>query len=220
MIAAVFALPEESRDFRAALAGSTAASAVRVTHCGVGPAAAARHIAEALSEHPELLISAGFAGGLDPALHVGDLAVATNYSHPLPLALAESLTGARFGPFVSVELPAESVAEKAALAGASGAIAVDMETGAIASACKRLGVPLLAVRAISDPADAPLPVPFPEWFDLARQRPRPVRLCTFLARHPSRILPFARFVRGLTPARKNLAAFLLRFIEARVRATG
>jgi hypothetical protein len=88
-----------------------------------------------------------------------------------------------------------------------------MESEAIAAVCRAASVPLLVVRSISDPAGAPLPVPFAEWFDLGRQRPRVARLLKYLAFHPSRIGPFAHFVRGLAPARKSLATFLVRFLE-------
>jgi adenosylhomocysteine nucleosidase len=210
MIVVTFALPQESRDFRRRL---DPAAPVRVTHCGVGPEAAARHAARILTDRPEALIAAGFAGGLDPALRVGDVVVAANFSDPALLARAREIGGAHFGPFAGAEQPVESVEAKAALARATGALAVDMETAAISAACAHAGAPLLAVRAISDPAGAPLPVPFAEWFDLARQRPRPVRLVAYLIRHPRRIAPFSRFVRGLAPARRALAEFLVRVIS-------
>ena len=68
---------------------------------------------------------------------------------------------------------------------------------------------LVPVRTISDAADAPLPVPFSEWFDLRRQRPRQWALVKYLLAHPGRIGPFTAFVRGLAPARRTLAEFLL-----------
>lgn len=211
MIAVTFALPEESREFRRRLAASTFAAQVRVSHSGTGPAAAAAHIARVLAEHPALIIAAGFAGGLDPALRIGQVVVSTNFSSPETIACAGSVAS---GPFAHADLPVETVAAKAALARATGAIAVDLESQPIATACARAGVPLLVVRVISDPAGEPLPVPFAEWFDLARQRPRPARLTAWLIRHPTRIAPFRHFVRGLGPARRALADFLLRFLAS------
>ncbi|MGB8166597.1 MAG: hypothetical protein WCF18_03840, partial [Chthoniobacteraceae bacterium] len=205
MIAVTFALPEESRDFR-----RRHTAQVSVTHSGAGPDAAARHIVQVLAERPEFVIAAGFAGGLDPRLRVGEIVVATNYSSPELLVRAG---GVAAGAFAHADLPVETVAAKAALR-ATGAVAVDMESQPIATACSRAGVPLLVVRVISDPAGEVLPVPFATWFDPARQRPRPAPLVWFLVRHPSRILPFVRFVRGLRPARRALAMFLLRFLEA------
>ena len=209
MTAVTFALPEESRDFRRRLATSACAAQVRVSHSGAGPAAAAQHIARVLAERPEFIIATGFAGGLDPALRVGEVVVARNYSSPELIARAG---GVASGAFAHADLPVESVADKAALTRATGCVAVDMESQPIATACAHAGVPLLVVRVISDPAGEPLPVPFAEWFDLTRQRPRPARLAVWLARHPARIAPFYRFVRGLGPARRALADFLLRFL--------
>lgn len=214
MIAVVFALPEESRDFRRSLAASSLAGQVAVTHCGVGPEAAARHIASVLADRPEMVIATGFAGGLDPALRVGQVLAATNYSSAELLARAGSVAS---GAFAHADLPVETVAAKASLALTTGAIAVDMESQPIATACTRAGVPLLVVRVISDSASEPMPLPFAEWFDLARQRPRPVRLVAWLTLHPSRIVPFARFVRGLALARRTLADFLLQFITPKVK---
>jgi hypothetical protein len=88
-----------------------------------------------------------------------------------------------------------------------------METASVAEACQQAGVPLLAVRAVSDGATMPLPVPFAEWFDLRRQCPRRWGLLKYLALHPDRVSPFADFLRGLAPARRSLADFLARFLE-------
>jgi adenosylhomocysteine nucleosidase len=228
MIVVIFALSEESRDLRRALRDPVVedgwtrgflseardAEEIRVTHTGVGPASAAVKIAKLLSgERPRVVISSGYAGGLDPQFKIADLLLATNFSAVELLALCRTPVGGRavpvFGRLTSQPSTVESVEEKAALAGETGALAVDMETEAIAAACSSVGVPLLSVRAISDPASQPLPVPFEHWFDLARQRPRPLALIRYLACHPSRIAPFARFVRGLGPARLALTGFLL-----------
>jgi adenosylhomocysteine nucleosidase len=228
MIVVIFALPEESQDLHRALrdtvvgdgwtrgflSGAKDAEEIRVTHTGVGFASAAAKTAKLLSgDRPRVVISSGFAGGLDPQLKVSDLLLATNFSAPGLVALCRTFTGDRrvpvFGWLTSQATAVESVADKAALADETGAHAVDMETEPIAAACSAAGVPLLSVRAISDAASQPLPVPFEHWFDLARQRPRPVALVSYLARHPSRIAPFARFVRGLPSARLALTGYLV-----------
>lgn len=191
-----------------------------VAHLGVGPVAAAREARSLLSGagKPRLLISTGFAGGLDPQLRVGDLVVARNFSSPDVCARAEALAGSMslrltFGTLVTRDTAIESTADKLALARETGALAVDMETAAVHEACVSAGVPMLALRAISDEATTPLPVPFDDWFDLERQRPRPWSLVKYLARHPQKILPFCRFVRGLAPARRAMADFLMGFLQ-------
>jgi adenosylhomocysteine nucleosidase len=208
MIAVTFALPEESRDF---LRAARDRRDVTVLHTGMGLEAAARATEALLAGlRPDWVLSGGFAGGLDPRLRLGDVLVAENFSSP---ALLPRCTSPR-GPLVSRARPAELVAEKAALLRETGALAVDMETQAIAAACQRASVPLLAIRAISDTAHDPLPAPLAEWFDLARQRPRPRRLLAYLARRPSAIRPFVRFVRGLPIARRALTTAMLGAIAA------
>ncbi len=225
MLAVTFALPEESRNFLRALhhrrpvathpgwwTGRIGDAAVTVVHTGMGLEAAAS-AAEALlvGVRPRWVISGGFAGALDPRLRLGDVVVAENFSSPALLARLD--LAAHRGQLVSRARPAELVEEKATLHRETGAIAVDMETAAIAAACARAGVPLLAVRAISDPAQTPLPAPLAEWFDLARQRPRPRRLLMYVWRRPSAIWPFVRFVRSLPVARRALTEALLRSVE-------
>lgn len=222
MIAVTFALPQESQDFRRALAaadGRLGGEEIRVVHLGVGPEAAAEKAARLLAEtRPRLLVCAGFAGGLDPRLVTGDLVIAENFSSPELIANCRPQTaetrGCFVGKLVSRDAPVESIVDKAALARETGALAVDMETAAVAEACRVAGVPLLAVRVISDPASVPLPVPFAEWFDVRRQRPRRWGLLKYLIRQREHVGPFADFIRGLTPARRALTEFLLRFAKS------
>ncbi|MEP6670446.1 MAG: hypothetical protein ABJF10_14900 [Chthoniobacter sp.] len=224
-ILVTFALPQESRDFRQALRPGRD-DHLRVEHFGVGPAMAAERIGRLLAtEKPRLLICAGFAGGLDPRLAIGDLVVAENFSTPEVLARARA--GAvgqprcRFGSIISGELAVESVAGKAALFRETSALAVDMESETVAVACRAAAVPLLVVRTISDPAGTPLPVPFADWFDKSSQQPRVFGLLKYLALHPSRIVPFTHFVRGLGPARRTLTEFLIAFVhQARIPTEG
>ncbi len=53
--------------------------------------------------------------------------------------------------------PACSVAAKATLRAASGALAIDMESAAVAEAAAEAGVPFLVLRVIADPADRAIP---------------------------------------------------------------
>lgn len=209
MIAVTFALPEESRDFLRATRGR---GDVRVIHTGMGLEAASRATEALLAEmRPAFVLSGGFAGALDPRLRLGDVVVAENLSTPELLVRSDGI--GRLGKLVSRARPAELVEEKAALFRETGALVVDMETEAIAAACHRAGVPLLAIRAISDTAHDPLPAPLAEWFDLAQQRPRPRRLLAYLWRRPSAIRPFVRFIRGLPVARRALTMAMLRATE-------
>jgi adenosylhomocysteine nucleosidase len=207
MIVITCAVPHESADLRNALGVNRA---VTIAHTGIGTAAAERCVARLIAEHhPRLLISAGYAGALDPGIAHGELFLATNFT------TAELLTrpNAKCGILTTQPRAAETAAEKAALARETGAQAVDMETSAIAEVCRARDVPLLSLRAISDTASAEIPVPLHVTYDLVRQRPRVAGLLAFLVRNPSRILPFARFVRGLTPAREAMTAEIIAVVE-------
>ncbi|MEO8793197.1 MAG: hypothetical protein ABI464_12795 [Chthoniobacteraceae bacterium] len=203
-IAVTFARPEESGAFRrmlggvrkgkcgmlAAWRGQIGNAVVTVIHTGIGPESAERAIRELLAhERPCKVISAGFAGGLDPVLRVGD-------------TLTADFPGA---PILSRATPIETPAEKIAAFRETGARLVEMETATLADACARAGVPLVSVRAVSDSAEQFLPVPFGAWFDTARQRARPLALVLHLLRHPSHIAPFAHFVSRLPRVAKALA---------------
>ena len=211
-VAVTFARPEESGAFRRKLRdlskgkcgalhawrGSIGKTAVTVIHTGIGPVAAERALRELLArEKPRRVISAGFAGGLDPALRPGDTLAA---DFPTPLIFSKAV-------------PLETPAEKIAAFRETGARIVDMETDVIGAACARAGIPLMSIRAVSDSADEALPVPFGVWFDTARQRARPLALVAHLLRHPSHIAPFARFVLRLP----RVAEALAQAIEAALR---
>ena len=79
MIAITFAVPHESHDLRRVL--KSGHSHVRIAHTGIGTAAAEKCVSALLAEHrPSWLISAGYAGALDPALAHGELFLATNFT--------------------------------------------------------------------------------------------------------------------------------------------
>ncbi len=220
MILVAFALPQESRDFRQRLQaaqGRFGGREIQVVHLGVGATMAGAVARSSLAElKPEGMVCAGFAGGLDPRLATGDLVIADNFTDE-PFALrARAVIGESprrlFGPLTSAAAPVETIAAKQSLAEETGAIAVDMETAAVAEECRAAQVPLLAVRAISDTVETALPVPFEQWFDLEKQRPRRWALVRYLLKNPDRVGPFADFLRGLGPSRRALADYLVRFL--------
>lgn len=233
MIALTFALPQESAALVAmlrgvehiergplpVLRGNLAAGEITVLHHGIGAERSGARVAQFLEQNrPEILISSGFAGGLDPGLHVGDVMFAENFSDP---ALIEKMRGVKpaearafFGALTTQPLAAETVADKARLFRETGALAVDMETAGIRALCEKSGVRMLSVRAISDTASQRLPVPFPDWFDAKKQSPRIGGLLWFLARHPGTIAEFARFASGTFRARQSLGSCLVQVIES------
>jgi adenosylhomocysteine nucleosidase len=129
-----------------------------VVVCGGIGEQAARRAAEAVIAfyHPTLVQSVGFAGALDASLSVGDVLT--------PSVVIDARDGSRVeiegrnkkGTLVSF-MAVAGVAQKANLAQAYGALAVDMEASAVAAAARAHGVRFDAAKAISDAYDFELP---------------------------------------------------------------
>lgn len=130
---------------------------------GVGrtaAAAAARQLID--GHHPRLVVSAGFAGGLDPALPRGGavrpgLVVLADGSAPIPLVGPPRAGSPTAWTIVTADVVAGTVAAKRSLASRTGAHLVDMETHAVVEVAAAAGRPSAAVRVISDAADESLP---------------------------------------------------------------
>ncbi len=116
------------------------------------------------------LVSWGFAGGLLPGLPAGSLIVpqdvvaADQIVYPVDSVwhtrLCRQLQGYMDfykGPLAESPAMLASCGEKKKLFSRTGAIAVDMESASIAWFAKKAGVPFLAVRAITDPAEMAIP---------------------------------------------------------------
>ena len=163
------ALEQELRSVARALGAPVRGDSVRgpVMALAIGPGGDAR---PALAHHrPSVVVSCGFAGGLDPALSAGDLVLATAVRRPVGEAVAApesprkvaalALQGSSRlvqGELVCSTTVAASAGEKRTLRG-TGAVAVDMESYPVAQAAREAGVPWLSLRAIVDPADSTLP---------------------------------------------------------------
>ncbi len=120
------------------------------------------------------LLSWGVAGGLDPALAPGDLVIPGEVvaedggswpgSVELGAAVAAGVPSPLWGEgqgggrhILGRERMVLGAAEKAALFERTGAVAVDMESHRVARVAAEAGLPVLAVRAIGDPAGRALP---------------------------------------------------------------
>ena len=162
--AAINTLPEPQREL------------VRLVHGGVGPAMAVS-AAQKLAQAPGLkwICSTGFCGGLDPTLPVGGIflpkrMLAWTGSSPPPEHSIDAQTiqeaeqalqkaGLKFhtGTLATVTQPVFKVEEKYALALASGAQSVDMESAAVARLVFEKGLRFFAMRTVSDGANDALP---------------------------------------------------------------
>ncbi len=157
---------------------------IAVFEGGVGGAAAARAAEAMLDVHqPQWVISAGFCGGLHERLRRGDILLADMLLNQSGEKLAIDLRidpaelrarqGLHVGPLLTIDRIARSPAQKRDLGRRFQALAVDMETFAVAEVCRRRRARLLSVRIVSDTVDDELPADLEV---LARQRTRPARL--------------------------------------------
>ena len=230
MIIITFAMQEESKGLVPLLENTTTRAdrsdlpiiegtldgrRVTVVHIGVGPQSAEQRLRAsgvlARAEKPRLLICPGYGGGLAPEVRHADLLLVENFSDPAFLRQAAEIVGSdrvHRGNLTSEMVVIDSAADKAALCARTGALAVDMETASIARVCAEAGVPMLALRVISDDAQTTLPVPGNLLWDLETQRPPIGRLLWHLVTHPGRIGPFIHMLKSLGPARTRLTETL------------
>ncbi len=128
--------------------------------CGGIGVEAARRAAEAVIAlyRPTLLQSAGFAGALDVALRVGDLFMPTFVidARDGSRIEIEDAAGERRGSLVTFAAVA-GAQQKARLAQAYGAQAVDMEAAGVAAAARAHGIGFAAMKVISDGLNFEMP---------------------------------------------------------------
>lgn len=140
---------------------------------GMGGPAAAAGARALISSGAAALVSFGLAGGLDPLLRPGDIcmpreiraanvpavAAAVAWRERLSAAVQTRMPGARIfdGDLFSHSSPVASAEAKAALHAGTGALAVDMESFAIAEVAATRALPFVAVRVIVDCAADRLP---------------------------------------------------------------
>ena len=120
---------------------------------GAGPAQSAA--AARAYDTPTAIISSGFCGALDSALKIGDVIVADKVFFSTQMFDCRPVTTSasfRQGAICSSARIAATATEKEQLR-RSGAIAVEMEAGGIASYAQDRGLPFFCVRAVSDLAD-------------------------------------------------------------------
>src|SRR5262249_27948121 len=113
---------------------------------------------------PAWIISTGFSGALQSGMKVGDIVAASSIVDGGGTELAIDLNmpanpaaGLHVGRLLTVDRMVRTVAEKKELAERHGAIAVDMESLAVAQVCKEAKTRFLAVRVISDDLSSDLP---------------------------------------------------------------
>jgi adenosylhomocysteine nucleosidase len=189
-----------------------------VLETGVGvirAAAAIRWVLENIESR--LIVACGFAGALSPSMKVGDVLLASEVVEPgedelhWRTAVPAELGDLPVGRLVTVPQLVGRPAGKRTLARATGAVAVDMESAAIAEACQAWRVPCAVVRAISDAADSELSHRLVTL--LAGGRAVPWRVLAAVIRSPGLAIELWRLARDTRLAARRLAAALERLIQ-------
>ncbi len=184
---------------------------------GIGPERAYLAAKALLDNGATALLSWGSAGGLDPRLAAGSLVLpkevigADHSAYQTDAAwhvrLCIRLKGHidfHTGPLSESPVVLATWTEKADLFRRSGAIAVDMESAAVARAAQEAPVPFLVVRAIADSADMAIPAGA-----LRAIGPHGglhlSRLLQGASRHPSQLIELVRLGRAFHAAQVTLA---------------
>jgi adenosylhomocysteine nucleosidase len=199
-----FAVKEEARYFIAALARED--SRVRTLITGMGRANADLRLGMAVAvRRPAMVITTGFAGGLNPELVAGQVLFEADSETGLAARLMQA--GGIEGKFYCAEQVAVTAAQKAELWKSTGADAVEMESGVIRRLCRESNIPSATVRVISDAADKDLPLDFNALMT-PEQRISYARLAWSVAIQPWKIPALMRFQKQTAAAAKNLGKVL------------
>jgi hopanoid-associated phosphorylase len=126
-------------------------------------------LARAFREDARGVVSFGVAGGLSPNLAPGTCVIGSaivsgtdrmnrvSTHDDWSENLLDAMPGAVCGPLYGSPRPVTTPRAKAALYKITGAIAVDMESHIVASVAAAHGLPMAAIRVITDPAARALP---------------------------------------------------------------
>ncbi|HEX6996966.1 MAG TPA: hypothetical protein VF322_02405 [Gammaproteobacteria bacterium] len=195
---------------------------VVLVQSGPGEARAAAAAGTALAAGVRALVSFGLAGGLAADVRPGRLllprevvtpdarrfAVDPHWHARLAGALASTTVDDR--PLLAAAGVVASADEKrrAAALGAAGA---DLESGAIAAAAARAGVPFAVIRAVADGPGDDLPADVSAWVGADGE----TRLARVLvaALRPRNWLPLVTLARRYAAARRSLAGAARRIVQ-------
>ncbi len=154
-------------------------------------------------------VLAGYGGALVAPLKVGQVLISANFTSEAVLGFLRMLSGFDFASFSTIDEIAGTPEKRTEYAQATEAQVVDMETEAVANVVSSRQIPFMAVRVISDDYEQVLPVgALAAGFNANLGRATPFRLLGYLSMRPGEVLPFKKFVQGLSVARKNLTRFL------------
>jgi adenosylhomocysteine nucleosidase len=187
---------------------------------GMGIANATRIASKAMKSPYQLCISSGFAGGLGDSVSVGDILVADGVQKvgkSKTLQCSRNLVydarqdGAKqVKLFLTSDHVVRTIKEKRQLAPFAGA--VEMESFAIAEVAAEHGLPMVAIRVISDTTDRDLPIQIDNMVD-AQGRVSVKGVVRQVVHHPLHLPALIRLGRESRSAAEALAHFLEAFIK-------
>lgn len=186
---------------------------------GAGPDAARAAARHAIERGAGLLVSWGSAGALGGAspgeivvadavvdAAAGDRPVRHACDPSLVVQFAAALSGmgvVHRGLVCSVPAPVREPIDKAEMRRRTGAVAVDMESAAVAAVAARAGLRFAVVRVIVDAADQVVPAAALAGLD--GPDTRPLRVAAGLLESPAQLLPLLRLAASARRARRALA---------------
>jgi adenosylhomocysteine nucleosidase len=205
----VVGLPQEAAILKRVLGKATPPLAC----AGAQPERAAQGAAELVAARASMLLSFGFAGGLDPSLQPGDIIVGAGVvgtdgqvratddalAQQLCAALDDAACKWTAGLVAGADQALTTAAAKQALAARTGALIVDMESHAVAAA----GLPFAILRVVVDPAQRALPASVLDALD-SHGQVNVGALLAGLLRHPREIGSVLALARDNGPARASL----------------
>lgn len=209
MIAVVFALDFEANRF----SPPTGCDAEIWRLRSIGKASAAIFEGKIQSQKPDIVICAGFAGGLQSGLAVGDIILDPRYfSRAMRRQLEANSPEWHWGTILSVDSLVTSSAAKSRLGQQSGALCCDMETESLRQICEDRNIPFLAVRSISDTVATTIEIPPEYLLNPVSLQPDILSLAGHLCRTPWHVPALAGLLKNSLRARKLLHRALAKLL--------
>lgn len=179
MIYVTYAMPEEAP--RGELPENTQA-----IQTGIGKVLAVSKLTKAMLIEPaEMVISVGFCGGLNGTpqeamvmanetrqwdLHLdAPIPLGHGYKMHCPMQLPETDLASVPDPVRGRVISGDRFVDSTVLV-SKEAVAVDMETAALAVLCGELGIPMVSIREVSDVADGPQGMPHQQFIEYIREK--------------------------------------------------
>ncbi len=198
-------------------------------HSGMGPKNAAEATRALLNSiTPQMIINFGLGGAVAPGPHIADLVLATRLlvssggefheQAGLTLSLVDGFLATvasrncQSGTFITAGETMPKAALREALPAGTETPLLEMETAAIARVADEQGIPLLAIRAVSDDCGEELAFTVAEFCD-ANLQIRPLKVLFTILKRPWIIPQLIRLARNSRVAAEALAAAITGYLE-------